>query len=104
MAITKSAKKALRQNLKRRKRNLIYKNKIKNLTKKIKSFISQNKIDEAKNMLPQLYKAIDKAAKIKLIKKNTAARKKSRITQYIIKSQLTKNPKQDQAQERQSLT
>jgi small subunit ribosomal protein S20 len=91
MAITKSAKKALRQNLKRRKRNLIYKNKIKNLTKKIKIFISQNKIDEAKNILPQLYKAIDKAAKIKLIKKNTAARKKSRLAKAVAKPKVIKS-------------
>lgn len=34
-------------------------------------------------MLPQLYKAIDKAAKNGTIKKNTAARMKSRLTERV---------------------
>ena len=83
MPITKSAKKALRQNLKRRLKNLSYKKKMKKLLKEVKSLVSQKKIKEAKSLLPQVYKIIDKAAKIKLIKKNTAARKKSRITKLI---------------------
>lgn len=86
MAITKSAKKALRQSLRRRKRNLVYKEKIKKLTKEVKILISQKKIEEAKRLLPQIYKALDKAAKVGVIKKNTAARKKSRITKLISKS------------------
>ncbi len=80
MPITKSAQKALRQSLRRKKRNLVYKNKIKNLIKKVRSLVSQNKQKEAKNLLPQLYKALDKAAKVGVIKHNTASRKKSRIT------------------------
>jgi small subunit ribosomal protein S20 len=49
MPITKSAKKALRQNIKRRARNLVYKNKIKGLLKEIRSLVSQGKTEEAKN-------------------------------------------------------
>jgi len=45
--------------------------------------VSQNKIKEAKNLLPQVYKTLDKAAKVGVIKKNTAARKKSRLTKLI---------------------
>ena len=105
MPITKSAKKALRQSLRRRARNLIYKKKIKNLLKEVKILISQKKvkedksffpaslsqressaIEEVKKLLPQVYKVLDKAAKERIIKKNTAARKKSRITKLIIKS------------------
>lgn len=85
MPITKSAKKALRQNLRRRVRNLIYKKKIKNLLKEVKSLVSQKKIEEAKKILPQIYKTLDKAAKRGVIKKNTASRKKSRITKLINK-------------------
>ncbi len=85
MPITKSAKKALRQSLRRRKRNLIYKNKIKNLFKEIKSLISQKKIEEAKKIMPQIYKFLDKAVKVGIIKKNVAARKKSRIAKLIFK-------------------
>lgn len=83
MAKTKSAKKALRQNIKRRQKNLIYKEKIKSLIKKIKSLVAKGKADEAKMFLPNLYKILDKAAKENIIKKNTAARKKSKIARLI---------------------
>lgn len=86
MAIKKSAKKAIRQSLKRRARNLIYKRKLKNLLKKIENLLSQKKIEEVKSLLPQIYKFLDKAAKVGIIKKNTAGRKKSRITKLIKKS------------------
>lgn len=87
MAITKSAKKALRQSIRRRAGNLIYKNKIKSLIKETKLLVAQKKTKEAKDLLPQLYKALDKAAKVNVIKKNTASRVKSRITKLIAKSQ-----------------
>lgn len=80
MPITKSAKKALRQNVKRRVRNLIYKNKIKDLIKKIKSLVSKKKNEEAKKLLSQLYKILDKSVKVGVIKKNNASRRKSRLT------------------------
>ena len=85
MPITKSAKKALRQSQKRRIINIKKKNKIKNLIKQVRSLALQKKTEEAKKLLPQLYKALDKAAKTELTKKNTAARKKSRITKLINK-------------------
>jgi len=83
MPITKSAKKALRQNVRRRAKNLIYKNKIKGLIKRTKGLILEKKTEEAKKLLPQIYKTIDKAAKVGVIKKNTAARKKSGMTKLI---------------------
>ena len=87
MPITKSAKKALRQNIKRRQRNIKRKGKVKNLQKKILSLVSEKKIEEAKKVLPQFYQALDKAVKSKTIKKNTASRKKSRVSQLINKNQ-----------------
>jgi len=86
MSITKSAKKALRQSLRRKVRNFQQKDKIKNLVKDVKDLISQKKIQEAKNLLPQIYKLLDKAAKTGLIKKNTAVRRKSRIAKVIQRS------------------
>lgn len=83
MPITKSAKKALRQSKKRKARNLIYKREMKDLIKKVRSLASEKKIEEAKKLLPQLYKILDKSAKVGVIKKNTAARKKSRITKLL---------------------
>ncbi|OGZ17630.1 MAG: 30S ribosomal protein S20 [Candidatus Nealsonbacteria bacterium RBG_13_37_56] len=80
MPITKSAKKALRQNTKRRTRNLIYKKKTKDLVKKIRVLVSEKKNEEAKKILSQLYKILDKSAKAGVIKKNNASRRKSRLT------------------------
>ena len=85
MPITKSAKKSLRQNRRRAIRNIQRKRKIKDLIKEVKKMISQNKTEEAKKLLPEIYKSLDKAAKTKVIKKNTASRKKSRITKAIIR-------------------
>jgi small subunit ribosomal protein S20 len=87
MAITKSAKKALRQSQTRRIRNLRKMSKMKDLIKQVRSLILQNKKEEAKKLLPQLYKSLDKAAKTGLIKKKDASRKKSRLTKAIFKSQ-----------------
>ncbi len=87
MPITKSAKKALRQNVRRKAGNLVYKNKIKDLLKEVKALVSEKKLKEAKDLLPQIYKALDKAAKVGVIKKNAASRKKSRITKLINKLQ-----------------
>lgn len=85
MPITKSAKKALRQNAKKNSRNRQKKRKIKDLTKEVKILISKKENEKAKTLLPQLHKALDKAAKVKIIKKNTIARKKSRMTKLINK-------------------
>ena len=99
MAITKSAKKALRQSQRRKTRNIQKKTKIKNLLKQVKNLVSGKTttrpprpptkggplIEEAKKLLPQVYKLLDKAAKTGLIKKNTAARKKSRIAKAILR-------------------
>ena len=79
MPILKSAKKALRQSFKKKAGNLIYKNKIKALFKEVKSLVAQKKTEDVKKLLPQIYKALDKAAKVGVIKKNNASRRKSRI-------------------------
>lgn len=86
MPIKQSAKKALRQSIKHQTRNLIYKNKMKSLIKETRDLVSKGKTKEAKNLLPQIYKSLDKAAKVGVIKKNAAARKKSRITKLVSKS------------------
>ncbi|MEK7103938.1 MAG: 30S ribosomal protein S20 [Patescibacteria group bacterium] len=85
MAIKESAKKALRQSERRNIMNAQRKKKVKNLIKEVKVLVGEKKIDEAKKLLPQIYKALDKTAKKNTIKKNTASRKKSRITKMINK-------------------
>ncbi|MCX7941215.1 MAG: 30S ribosomal protein S20 [Endomicrobia bacterium] len=80
-----SALKELRKSIKRRKRNLILKNKIKQLRKQILELIQEKKLDEAKKLLPQFYKAVDKAAKVHYIHKNKAARLKSSVASKLNK-------------------
>ena len=84
--ITTSAKKALRQNARRREKNIERKKAIKNLIKEIRILVAAKKIEEAKKLLPQAYKALDKTAKVNTIKKNTASRKKSRLAKLINKA------------------
>ncbi len=89
MPITKSAKKALRQNLKRRAKNINQKKEIKTLMKEVDNLVRQEKIDEAQKKLPQAYKLLDKAAKTNLIKKNTASRKKSLLVRLVNRAKKT---------------
>ncbi len=83
MPITKSAKKYLRVSIRKRVSNLRRLKKMRGLIKDLKDLIAQNKAKEAQSLLPQVFKAIDKAAKRGVIKTNTAARKKSRLTKAI---------------------
>lgn len=85
MAITKSAKKAIRQSARRKAQNSVYKNKIKALVKEAKTLVTSKKGGEAKKLLPEIYAALDKAAKVGVIKKNNASRRKSRLTKLIEK-------------------
>ncbi|MFH1462718.1 MAG: 30S ribosomal protein S20 [bacterium] len=88
MAITKSAKKALRQSERRRTRNVQKSRKLKSLLKEVKNLITQAPVKDeegAKKLLSRVYKGLDKAAKTGLIKKNTASRKKSRISKALAK-------------------
>ncbi len=86
MPRTKSAKKALRKEKKRQARNLWYKKRIKETRIKIKKLIQEGKSKEAESLLPLFYKFVDKAAKVGVIKKNTAARMKSKISKSLAKS------------------
>lgn len=85
MPIIKSAKKSLRQSERRRVRNLKKKREIKELLKKTRTLISEDKIEEAKKIIPKLQKSLDKAVKTNLIKKNTASRRKSRVSKMLKK-------------------
>jgi len=85
MAITKSAKKAIRQSARRKEQNVVYKDKIKELVKEARVLVSEKKLSEAKKLLPEIYSALDKAAKVGVVKKNNASRHKSRLTRLIDK-------------------
>jgi len=83
MPITKSAKKALRQSKKRQQRNIRIKNKIKTITRQVNELVEAGKKAEAEKALQQAYSALDKAAKKKMIKKNTASRRKARLARTV---------------------
>ena len=83
MPITKSAKKAMRQSLSRKARNLRRKNTYKNALKELLKTASSGNKKEAEKLLPKVYKAIDKAAKTNVIAKNKAARLKSKAAKMV---------------------
>lgn len=80
MPITKGAQKAHRASLNKRVFNIRRRNIMNDTIKKVRSLIASGDAKAAQEALPETYKAIDKAAKRGIIKKNTAARKKSRLT------------------------
>jgi len=83
MPITRSAKKALRQSSRRRVRNVKSLKAMKDAVKKFRKMAAAKQFSEAKAYLPQVHKALDKAAKRKDIKRNTAARLKSRLSRLV---------------------
>ena len=85
MAITSSAKKAIRVAKRRRIFNVRRKGAILDVVKDIKRLAEDKKKKEALALLPTAYKAYDKAVKTNFLKKNTAARKKSRLTLLVNK-------------------
>ncbi|MEX0934023.1 MAG: 30S ribosomal protein S20 [Candidatus Paceibacterota bacterium] len=85
MAITRGAKKAHRASLKKRVFNERRKKAMKQAVRGVRDVLKEKMKDEALKKLPAAYKAIDKAARRGVIKKNTASRKKSRLTAEINK-------------------
>lgn len=85
MPITKSAKRALKKSSKRRKANLQNRAILKKTKKDFLKLLEAGQIEEAKKILPRLYKLLDKAVKINLIKKNKANREKSRLAKKVAK-------------------
>lgn len=85
MPITKSAKKAQRSSLRKKISNEKKGREMKESIKNLKKMIRDKKAGDSEKMLPLIYQTIDKATKKGLIKKNTASRKKSRLTKLVKK-------------------
>ncbi|KKW38987.1 30S ribosomal protein S20 [Candidatus Kaiserbacteria bacterium RIFCSPLOWO2_02_FULL_54_13] len=83
MAITSSAKKAIRSSARKRVFNLRRKDALRDTAKELLKLLAAKDVKGAEKLLPSAYKAIDKACKTGVIKKNTAARKKSRLARHI---------------------
>jgi len=85
MANLSAAKKSIRQDKKRQLHNQAIKSELKTLMKKLESLISANKQEDAKKLLSTLMSKLDKAAKKNIVKKNNAARKKSKLSKKVSK-------------------
>ena len=83
MPIKKSAFKALRQAKKRETRNKKIKMNLEYQERQFRKALALNDLEKAKEIYQVLQKALDKAAGKGIIKKNKAARKKSRLSSKI---------------------
>jgi small subunit ribosomal protein S20 len=90
MPITRSAKKADRASLKKRVFNVRRKREFKEAIKETQKLVAEGKAEAAEKSLAVAYKAIDKAAKTNVIKKNTASRMKSRVSKLLAKKKASK--------------
>ncbi len=83
MAITASAKKALRQNRTRRVRNASKKTAYKKAVLSYRKLAATKDMEKARAALVAAFKTLDKAAKAGVIKKNKADRLKSRLSKLV---------------------
>lgn len=80
MANTASARKAIRVADRKRIINDRLRKTMRRAIKEIKDLAREKKMSEAKALISNAYKAIDKAAKRGVIKQNTASRKKAFVS------------------------
>ncbi|MGB3922034.1 MAG: 30S ribosomal protein S20 [Minisyncoccia bacterium] len=85
MAITQSAKKALRVSKRRRVFNLRRKSEVERAVKSFKKLLASGDKKGTLEAMRQVQSALDKAVKGKTLKKNNAARKKSRLSKLLKK-------------------
>ncbi len=79
MANAPAAKKYIRSSAKRKELNDNYRKKYRQAIKKTLELIQEGKKEEALKFFPTVQKAIDKAVKRGVLKKNTGARKKANL-------------------------
>lgn len=87
MAITSSAKKAIRSSKKKWVFNLRRRDALRSATKALTKALAAKDTSTAESLLAQAYTAIDKARKRGVIKGNTADRKKSRLAAALKRAQ-----------------
>ncbi|MEZ5404428.1 MAG: 30S ribosomal protein S20 [Bryobacteraceae bacterium] len=79
MANHVSALKAARIIERRSAINRVRKTRLRGQIRAIRQALAANELDKAQSLLPQTFSIVDRAAKWGIIKKNTAARYKSRL-------------------------
>ncbi len=85
MPNTKSAQKAMRQSRRRNAINLRTRSKFKSAVKETRTQIAAGSAKEATEALKKAMSTLDKAVKKKVITKNTASRRKSRLAKALAK-------------------
>lgn len=85
MANKQAAIKYLRKSTKRNEHNVEVKNNIKKQVKAVRKAIETGDYTKAEEALKIAIKLLDKAGQNKVLKKNTASRKKSRLTKAVSK-------------------
>ena len=85
MPIKKSASKELRKAKVRHLRNIQVTSELKTLNKKFLKLIAEKKIEPAKKLLNQIVSKLNKAANKKIIHRNRAVRKASRLSKKLNK-------------------
>ena len=88
MANIKSAKKRAEISERNRLKNVSIKSAVKTAIRKVLETVKAAKSEELTAALNKAYSIIDKAVSKGVLHKNTAARKKSRITRHINKQQV----------------
>jgi small subunit ribosomal protein S20 len=83
MANIKSAAKRARQGVTRRARNASVISALKSGQKKVRAAVAAGKLDEAKSEFARISAALDRAAKRKIIHKNSADRRKSALNRAL---------------------
>ena len=79
----KSAKKRVLTNKRKNEENVSVESRMKNSIKKLEKTIKNGNIEECQELLNTTVKNIDKAQNINIVKKNKAARLKSRLTKSV---------------------
>lgn len=83
MAHSASAKKRVRQDVKRRARNRWRKGQIKEAIRVFDVALEEGNTDQAQEQLKKVYKTLDQVSAKGTIHKNTAARQKARMTKKL---------------------
>ena len=86
MAHSLSARKRVRQDIRRRGRNRWYSERIKQAIREFDQALLEGKTDEAAGKLRAVYKQLDQIAAKGPLHKNAAARKKSRLAKRLNKA------------------
>lgn len=79
MATLRSAKKRIRQNIKRRARNRVFRGRARTNVRIALAAIDEGNLEEAREVTMQAVSSLDKAASKGVLHKNNASRRKGRL-------------------------